>query len=681
MRGGEVVKRSFGCVAVALLAVGLSACTSGGPATGSTVAPGPAVLVFEQAGGAMRFADASGRVWGDVPATDLTGSPVWSADGRRVAWLDKAGLHIVDATTARDTAQPCPCNGLARLGDQFATLSSDNSELLLFDGNGTTRRVALNLSTQWAGVGAGGTDDVTVEVVPPDSMGAPRGEDILESVDARGHLRATMAGSALVSYESGFTSPDGRTTAVIDSPSDGACWTIPTVDVLDDHVANPAPQTLFPAHDRNFVQAVLGTMRTITNIDWAGNGIVVTFGPNGCQTQGARRYVTYDLVDGSWRYLRNGASSVGFGADGRSYAIELSDPIGIDPHSPDATVAGTLVSTSKQGARTVLGRRVLSFWATPADQSAGRAVSGPSTVVATDTTDRGTPVDAKYRAVADRIEHALATDDTAALTGLCAQCDPQTLAMLGSASGRAQLLLALRTHPAADDGSVTYPGLAIEECVDGIGAKHPCTPQQLVDIGTLGLPALLELPDGSIEGVAYSAGVAGSVRLALGSNGAVHWAGQSTAALWSSTELLITPTSLGAVHVGMTSTQAQTAAGAEFDGSGDGASYPTSLPTGYPHLYVRANPKVSCFGAQGGTGAQQVVTANGFALGDSVQTLLSKYGPQAHYVTAQAGIDPESGYVVSSSDGDLFFTIDPSGNTINGIIGGYTGADPNSCSG
>ena len=144
--------------------------------------------------------------------------------------------------------------------------------------------------------------------------------------------------------------------------------------------------------------------------------------------------------------------------------------------------------------------------------------------------------------------------------------------------------------------------------------------------------------------------------------------------LWTATALTITPDSLGAVTVGMSLDQAQQAAGITFDGAGDGFSYPTTLPTGYPYIYVGGTPTVSCVGASEATGGPQVVsTPEGVVLGGSVQSLLSIYGSKATYTPAPPpgnGRSDWAGYVVSESSGNLVFVIGSDGSTIDEIAGG-----------
>ncbi len=165
-----------------------------------------------------------------------------------------------------------------------------------------------------------------------------------------------------------------------------------------------------------------------------------------------------------------------------------------------------------------------------------------------------------------------------------------------------------------------------------------------------------------------------------------------TSERWTDSVLTITPQSLGAVRIGMTLPEAETAAGVPFDGAADGAFYPTSLPTGFPHLFVNEDPSnlVSCFGAEIGdptalpivSAPQTVSTPEGFHLGDTVAQLLAIYGTRAHFLQAPAGgISPRAGYVVAEPDGNLAFYVDNSSTRILGIKGGDSALTPSSCSG
>jgi hypothetical protein len=134
----------------------------------------------------------------------------------------------------------------------------------------------------------------------------------------------------------------------------------------------------------------------------------------------------------------------------------------------------------------------------------------------------------------------------------------------------------------------------------------------------------------------------------------------------------------------MTLAQAQTAAGVIFDGVGDGAYYPTTLPAGYPHLFVNG-ATVRCVGAQIGPLAvtsQTVTTPEGMQLGDSVGKLRAIYGNRAtYYPSPSGGMTAHAGYVVSEAGGDLVFQVDGAGGRVIGITGGPSGLTPNNCSG
>ena len=157
---------------------------------------------------------------------------------------------------------------------------------------------------------------------------------------------------------------------------------------------------------------------------------------------------------------------------------------------------------------------------------------------------------------------------------------------------------------------------------------------------------------------------------------------------WTSSQLTITPQSLGAVRVGMTGDQAQGAAGETFDGAGDGFTYP--IRPGYPHLYVGGAPgeyargagsPVRCVGASDPAGRQDIVTADGFHLGGSVAQLLAIYGSRARYMPAPAGggMTDYAGYVVTEPAGDLAFVV--YSGAVREIAGGPTPLSPNGCTG
>ena len=156
-------------------------------------------------------------------------------------------------------------------------------------------------------------------------------------------------------------------------------------------------------------------------------------------------------------------------------------------------------------------------------------------------------------------------------------------------------------------------------------------------------------------------------------------------ASWTGLRLTITQQTLGHVRVGMTIAQAEAAAGVAFDGMADGAAYPTTLPAGYPHLFVDELPNgtVSCVGAEIGAAQhspQTVATPDGLRLGDTVHQLVAIYGSRARYVPKPSGgISPHAGYVVTEPDGNLAISV--FGSTVVGIKGGAHDLTPSGCTG
>jgi hypothetical protein len=158
---------------------------------------------------------------------------------------------------------------------------------------------------------------------------------------------------------------------------------------------------------------------------------------------------------------------------------------------------------------------------------------------------------------------------------------------------------------------------------------------------------------------------------------------------WTSRRLTITPRSLGAVRVGMTLGQAQTAAGGLlFDGLGDGFAYPTKgLPADYPHDFVGLSgphDSVGCVGAETVDAStrptQTISTPEGFELGGTVQHLLAVYGTRARYVAAPVqGMTTNAGYVVAEPGGKLAFAV--RGSLVFEIAAGGSSIGPNSCTG
>jgi len=496
------------------------------PALPTAVGAPPVVLAFMQSD-RMRFADASGRVWGGIVTSSTPRSAVWSADGHHFAWLDDSRLHVVDASTGMDHPRPCPCRGLDRLGDGFASISADGRALLLFDPATGPARIPLHRQMPYASVAAGGRDQVAVAEPIPEERAVYRGQSTLLAIGRDGKSRRLMAGDSAVSMAGGVTSPDGTRIATIESPSSGACWTTPGVLTLRDSGLNPQQTRLVP-RDAPFAKAVLTEVRDITAMSWAGDGLMVTFGPNyACQSTHPDRYLTYHLAGTQWRFLRSGVLGAGFGADGRSYGIELPNSIS-SSKSPSAS--GQLVLTTTGGTRTVLGSDVTAFWLTPAEQSTGRPQPGSAPDLAITTTDQGKPIPPAVLSLLHQITTALDNNDTTTLTRLCSPCDTGTHALLSSQAGRDDLRQSLRTHPAADDHSATFPGLALKQCFDAHAVEAACTIEQIRDIGTLQLRPTDRISQIDDPGQRFQASTKGSVRFVLDGTGAAHWAGQSTSA-------------------------------------------------------------------------------------------------------------------------------------------------------
>lgn len=143
---------------------------------------------------------------------------------------------------------------------------------------------------------------------------------------------------------------------------------------------------------------------------------------------------------------------------------------------------------------------------------------------------------------------------------------------------------------------------------------------------------------------------------------------------WTEPVIVITPTSLGAVKVGMSVADAEAAAGKRFDGFGDGAHY----PKGSPELYIV--PPAPCVGASGiSTQSTTVVTLEGVRLGDNADRVTAVYGDRAQYVPAPTGgRTPAEGYIVGFPDGQLAFAVYQ--GVITAIHAG-PGVTPSNCGG
>jgi hypothetical protein len=104
---------------------------------------------------------------------------------------------------------------------------------------------------------------------------------------------------------------------------------------------------------------------------------------------------------------------------------------------------------------------------------------------------------------------------------------------------------------------------------------------------------------------------------------------------WTDPIVLITPTSLGAVKIGMSLAEASAAAGVRIEPVGDGVN--SALGQGHgPELYMQ----IDCVGASGGAGAsmtQVVETPERVRLGDSADRITAVYGDRAQYVPQLSG--------------------------------------------
>lgn len=156
---------------------------------------------------------------------------------------------------------------------------------------------------------------------------------------------------------------------------------------------------------------------------------------------------------------------------------------------------------------------------------------------------------------------------------------------------------------------------------------------------------------------------------------------------WTDPILTVTAQSLGAVHVGMTLREAESASGVTFDASDDGARSSTSLPAGHAQLWVRGDP-ITCVGAGRGNPAnppaQKVSTQEGVQVGDTVEQLLAVYGDAAtKMASSDTGRTSFNGYEVAQPDGALAFQIDSNNTIVNisGVASTSTDGQPNHCPG
>jgi hypothetical protein len=146
---------------------------------------------------------------------------------------------------------------------------------------------------------------------------------------------------------------------------------------------------------------------------------------------------------------------------------------------------------------------------------------------------------------------------------------------------------------------------------------------------------------------------------------------------WTSSQLTITPDSLGAVRVGMTIAQGSTAAGEPLVIAGDGFYYAGSMGSDSGLEAFAFNGPIACVFASQASRSPSVVTAQGFHLGGSFADLQQTYGTSLEYVPAPAtAISPRPGYIVRFPNGNVVFWV-TKGIVIS--IGAGPGAMPTTC--
>lgn len=515
-----------------LAAMALASCTTT-PLTESTNAPQPslppvestqAVLAFRQAD-QIKFTNAAGRVWGGLTVKSSVWA--WSADGKHLGVLDDGRLHLVDSATGQSSSQPCPCNGLTRFGDKFATISKDGTALLLFTPGAEAERVPLQRRTSYTQVITANDEHVVIAEEIPEDKADYRGQSALLAVDTKGAMTPMIAGKSAVSIWAGVTSPDGKGLVTVEAPSSGVCYTVPSVLSLRHDQLNPVQEPMAPS-DAALDEAMISEVRIITRVRWAGTDPVVTFGPKpDCMNPLGARYLTYRLTGGKWELLAKGLMELGFGAENRSYAIEL--PAVVKPTDRTPWGEGQLAITYRDGTRKPVGDNVQSFILTPAEEADGTATPRalPQREPVAEVTDVGDPLDAKYRELAKKIADAADAGDVKTLESLCAKCDEPTQKLIGTTEGRSMIRKMLRSYPAVDKTSATFPGLSATRCFDAPGHKQACTARHLSDVALLGLKSG---PTGVSTAANFYASPTESVRLETEGKDGVYWSGRSISA-------------------------------------------------------------------------------------------------------------------------------------------------------
>ncbi|MGW1509432.1 hypothetical protein [Streptomyces sp. NPDC002394] len=545
-RAGHRPRRLLPCVLATLLATVACTSTGGGPPTPRATASTPAVRAPDRQHPVLAFlryekepdmavvmADAAGRTWkaADVPPvySPLAGSRswptrlVWSPDADRLAWLDEddwaetGEIHLLDVRTGRETSRPCPCSGVGFLGEDAVSLSTDGRSLLLFPPDGTARRIALSEHLlPYSKLAAGGADDVVLfsKLTEGPGLGVFRGEGTLAVADRRGKVRQLLPGKGHTILHETRRQPGGPAVAWSNHDSGGVCWG--RESVLTHAVTTGGPRRPLP-DDAAFRHALVPEARLVTSLDWAGDGLTVTFSalPN-CSVMYPERSASYYVHDGRWTYLGSGMLGIAYGADGR--VARFDAPVYGKATIDSGPTTGRLTLTTG-GERHVLGEGVSLFAFTPAESAAARPPSAPAPqpsegVTAED--DHGAPLPDAVRVLARNIEAAAAEGDTGRLDALCDPCSTAEHDWIRSAEGPRAVLRAIRTHPRRVDAELVYPGPG--SCADAIDREDTCTPQQLRDAAVLGLKPGL--------GPSYSAAEAVRVPLTLRiEGGTARWTG------------------------------------------------------------------------------------------------------------------------------------------------------------
>ncbi|MEU6682194.1 hypothetical protein [Streptomyces sp. NPDC046832] len=516
-------------------------CDAPGGGSGDERAHGAPVLAFVRPlAGEIVLADAIGRTWRGARLKAEADEVRWSLDGSTLAWIDEEDdapggrrIHRLDVATNRLRSTPCPCHGVGFLGDEAATLTADGDALLFFAGDGKVRRAPLSVPlTDYATIAAGGRDAVTIaNSLPEQKVG--RGQFEMVAADRSGKVRPFLPAGAPTSFAQGEQSPDGRRIAWASSDSGGACWNVGSVRLAAYGVKGR--QEPDRPTDAAMTSALLKDRVLVSGLAWAGRGLTVSFGPQaGCQAVPPARFVSYYLRDGRWRFIGSGMLAVGYGRQGR--AASLLVPERPEPRKPDEyafPLLGDLKFTDGRGERHDLGSRVSAFAFTPAEAAGAAvpaAVAQPERARVAKTDDRGEPVPAHLRALAQRIRDAAEDDAAARLRALCDLCDDETRAALRTSEGRRELVRLLRSHPGRTDNGIVFPGLAAHRCVDEPARDITCTAAQLHDIALLDIPVVESdtFDSDDYSGDIYEPDLDHRLQLKTGAGGKALWVGRIT---------------------------------------------------------------------------------------------------------------------------------------------------------